>query len=213
MKRFENKEPIFLIILIMILVLGMILFFVFKDFNSIKIHWLIMDDNNMLTNTGELVVKRFTHPAQPVPMIWINPNKSEETYTLEMNMFVKSFVRPKIENVWWDNAPQLIPKYVDIPSGLKMCNNNGDKLDDKYLDDTIVKEIDYTLAHIKHYRTKTIEEYISKKCMRGWPIANCNTKEFTERYLNLKFFFDINELTIDKLYLANELKEKYNLSI
>lgn len=34
MKRFENKEPIFLIILIMILVLGIILFFVFKDFNK-----------------------------------------------------------------------------------------------------------------------------------------------------------------------------------
>lgn len=186
---------------------------VFKDFNSIKIHWIIMDDNNMLTNTGEPVVKRFSHPAKPIQMIWMNPNKPEETYSLEMNMFVKSFVKPKIENVWWDNAPQLIPKYLNKGCGLKMCNNKGDKLDDKYLDDTVVKEIDYTLAHIKHYRTKTIEEYISKKCTRAWPIVDCNDKDFVERYLNLNFFFDINEKTIDKIYLANDLKEKYNLNI
>lgn len=34
MKRFEDKEPILLIVLIMALIIGIILFFVFKDFNK-----------------------------------------------------------------------------------------------------------------------------------------------------------------------------------
>lgn len=184
---------------------------IFNDFNSIKIHWMMMDDNNMLTNNGDPVIKRFTHPAKPIPMVWTDPFKNTQEFGLEMNMFVKGLNRTKIKNVLWDDAPQLIP--ANEFSELKVCNNKGDKIDDKYIDDTLVREIDYTFAHIKHYRTKTIEEYISKKCTRAWPIVNCNDKSFVERYLNLNFFFDINEKTIDKIYLANDLKEKYNLNI
>lgn len=184
---------------------------IFNEFNSIKIHWMIMDDNNMLTNNGDPVVERFTHPAKPIPMVWTDPINNEKEFNLEMNMFVKSLNRTKIKNVYWNVAPQLVP--ANEFSELQVCNNRGIKIDNKYIDDTIIHDIDYTLAHIKHYRTKTIEEYISKKCTRAWPIENCNDKSFVERYLNLNFFFDINEKTIDKIYLANDLKEKYNLNI
>ena len=180
---------------------------IFNEFNSIKIHWMIMDDNNMLTNNGDPVVERFTHPAKPIPMFWMDPNNNEKKFDLEMNMFVKGLNRTKIKNVYWDNAPQLIP--ANECSELRVCNNRGNKIDDKYIDDTIIREIDYTLAHIKHYRTKTIEEYISKKCARAWPIENCNDKSFVERYLNLNFFFDINEKTIDKIFFQCYFKKNF----
>lgn len=183
---------------------------VFDNFNSIKINWLMMSDNNHLINTGEPVLKRFTQPAHDIPMTWSNqPGRK-----LVMNSFVKSFVRPGIPNTQWDNAPQLIPKTFDNIQ-LKICNNCGIELDKKYIDDTCldIPDIDYTLAYIKHFRTKTIEEYISNKCQKGWPIVNCNTKEWVQSYLNLGFFFDINEPTPEKKELARQLMEKYDIEL
>lgn len=196
---------------------------IFKDFTCIKIHWRMMDDNDQLINTGEPVVKRFTRAARPIPMIWHNPTNGF-TKTLEMNMFVKSFVKPGLKNVAWDNAPQPVPMlqekgkpieldFTKFEHGLVVCNNNGEKLEEKYTDETTVDDIDYTLAHIKHYRTKTIEEYISKKCSRSWPIEGCDDKNWAEKYLNLNFFFDINHRSPEKLILAEDLKEKYNLNL
>ena len=199
----------------------------FKDFTCIKIHWMVMDDNNQLINTGEPVVQRFTNPARPVPMNWYNKNTGEIIKQVEMNMFVKSFVKPKLKNVVWDDAPQPVPgiKIEDpnnppteediknIDHELVVCNNKGEALSQEYTDETTVDNIDYTLAHIKHYRTKTIEEYISKKCTRAWPIANCDNKEWAESYLNLSFFFDINEYHTNKLAVAEEMMKKYNLKL
>ena len=180
----------------------------FNNFNSIKIHWKIMGDSNQLINTGLPVLERLTEEGKNPPMVW----KKDPNRKITMNCFVKSFVRPNIPNTMWDTAPQLIPKdFNDIT--LKICDNKGSELDIKYIDDTCIDEIDYTLAHIKHFRTKTIEEYISKKCQKGWPIVNCNNKEFIESYLNMNFFFDINEKTPEKIELANQLMEKYNIKL
>lgn len=182
---------------------------IFDKFNSICINWKIMSDNNQLINTGLLVLERLTEVAHDVPMSW----KNQPGRQIVMNGFIKTFVRPNIKNTFWDNAPQLIPKDMNDEIFLKRCNNKGEELDKKYIDDTCLDEVDYTLAHIKHFRTKTIEEYITNKCQKGWPIVNCNNKEFVENYLNLKFFFDINERTPEKEELARQLMEKYNINL
>ena len=183
---------------------------VFENFNSICINWKIMTDNGQLINTGLPVLKRLTEVAHPIPMAWENqPGRN-----IEMNGFIKTFVRPNIPETFFDNAPQLIPKNLNSDIiYLKRCNNKGEELAKKYIDDTCLDEVDYTLAHIKHFRTKTIEEYISNKCQKGWPIINCNTKEFVEKYLNLGFFFDINEYTPEKGEFARQLMEKYNIKL
>lgn len=184
---------------------------IFENFNSIKIHWKIMGDSDQLINTGKPVLERLTKEGKNPTLTWEN----NPGVSMTMNTFVKSFVRPGIPKTRWDDAPQLIPTdFNDIY--LKLCNNKGEALDRKYVDDTCVLEIDYTLAHIKHFRTKTIEEYISNKCMRGWPIINrndCRSKEWIESYLNLDFFFSMNEFSQEKVDLAYQLMEKYNIKL
>ena len=171
---------------------------------------IIGDDSGQLINTNLPVLERLTEEVPySIPMTWSNQPGRE----IEMNGFFKTFVRPNIENTFWDNAPQLIPKNMNEKIYLKRCNNKGEELDKKYIDDTCLDEVDYTLAYIKHFRTKTIEEYILNKCQKGWPIVNCNNKEFIESYLNLGFFFDINERTPEKEELARQLMEKYNINL
>jgi len=183
---------------------------VFDDFNSIKINWLIMGDDNHLINTGEPLLERIKQPGKNPEQTW----KYDPDRILKMNYFVKSFVRPNIPETFWDDAPQLIPKDLNAEiQYLKLCDNKGMALDKKYIDDTCLDYTDYTLAHIKHFRTKTIEEYISNKCMKGWPIVDCDTKEFVESFLNLDFFFNINEKTPAKEALAKQLMEKYNINL
>ena len=186
---------------------------VFNDFNSIKINWKIMGDSDQLINTGEPVLQRLTKEGKNPEQSW----KPDPNRKIKMNYFVKSFVRPNIPETFWDDAPQLIPKNLNAEvQYLKLCDNKGDTLDQKYIDDTCLDYTDYTLAYIKHFRTKTIEEYISNKCMKGWPITtvnDCRSKEWIESYLNLDFFFSINEFTQEKLDLAYQLMEKYNINL
>ena len=65
--------------------------------------------------------------------------------------------------------------------------------------------IHYDLAYIKHFSTKTIEEWVKYKCRRG--VIDRNLDKFFEDYKG--YFFNINKVTSEKL---NYLKE-HNINI
>ena len=69
-----------------------------------------MSDSGQLINTNLPVLERLTEEVPySIPMTWSNQPGRE----IEMNGFFKTFVRPNIENTFWDNAPQLIPKNMN----------------------------------------------------------------------------------------------------
>ena len=86
-------------------------------------------------------------------------------------------------------------------------NNKGDnviKVNDKIF---MLQKINYDLSYIKHFTTKTIEEYINTKLIRG--VADRNMWQFSKSYKGLKRFFMHNDITPQKI---NFLK-KHNIDI
>ena len=61
----------------------------------------------------------------------------------------------------------------------------------------------YENAALNHYPTKTIEEFVTKKAKRGWPVQNLDSG-----LLNKDYFFAQNEWTQEKEDLYNELMSK-----
>ena len=83
--------------------------------------------------------------------------------------------------------------------------DNIDPLSEKIKPNAFISPIHYDLAYIKHFSTKTIEEWVKYKCRRG--VIDRNLDKFFEDYK--EYFFNINKVTPEKL---NYLKE-HNINI
>lgn len=146
----------------------------FNKFDVIHLNWMCYNDNNQVKDNGKPLSIRFTN-ALPL-------NDS-------VNKHVKSIVRGGLNiksYLYTDNAHT--PMYSD----LRYCNNCGDE--------TVAypwPEPNFEDAYIKHYVTKTIQEYINVKMKRGYAYYDPVIRpEF--RY-TLEKFFSSNEITQEKL--------------
>ncbi len=146
---------------------------VFRKFDSIRISWLCYDDNDHLKYEDKPVVERFTRPC--------SDNKVNEHY--------KSFFRTNISNLRFPNV-----HYSTEIS--EMCNNCGKKI--KWNKSTKLFPVTYEWAFIRHYCTKSLEEYITIKKKR-------RNKGSSERRLSQEFFWKYNSKTKEKVELMNKL--------
>ena len=159
----------------------------FNGFQAVKINWLCYGDNNLVTDDGRTMAERFTVPIQPLDFkIWNEPE----------NCHVKSFVRCGLGNLKFKNP--------HLPCGLKnVCDSDGNKSDEK---SPFSKPFRLDSVHLKHYVTKTIEEYLKYKVLRGLP----SRKQIeSKRILNTDYFFQRNERTPQKMeYIEKMASEK-----
>ena len=111
----------------------------FKNCQNIKFNWLLFSDDEKMLYDNKPIQERFTTAL----------------YNNTLNNHVKSTVRGRLPTNYWKGAgnPHTgINNYnCCSPSGIQISKNSPFNF-----------PYDYKYGFLKHYRTKTIEEYINK---------------------------------------------------
>ena len=143
----------------------------FNKCQSVFFNWIMYNDNNLVKYDSRTLGERFTHPSL----------KSTQG---------KSFVRGNIDN--------LIISTTHIP-GINIfhfCNSNGEFIYPKnFLSSTFERR---PKAYIKHYYTKTAEEFCYK-LKKGHAHFHKNHKNYQSSIKGrIKLFFKLNKKTNEK---------------
>jgi len=153
--------------------------------DNIKINWLIYSDNNLIYYEKKPLVERFTLP----------------NYETRGNIHIKSTIRGNLKTNYWNGTKDPHTSQNNYSS----CSSSGNII--KY-NSPFNDPPDYKFAFLKHYHTKTIEEFCNKiKRGRATKKLDFSQKEMLFR---IKMFFSINNKTKEKLAI---IQKKLNISI
>lgn len=153
------------------------------DCQAVLINWLCMTDNNLVKYDPRPLMERFTE-AMPLDRC--------VQYSFPDDCHVKSIIRGGLDISFGGN-----PHTTDTPliaynaSGVR-CENRPWQL------------MDYRIALIKHFTTKTIEEWCERKLKVGTP--DRDPSQFLPFYKDR--FFKINQMTPEKQAYLDSLKGK-----
>lgn len=146
----------------------------FNKYNKIILYWKIYGDNNMIYNNGMRLIDRF-----------VNESEMPDVKTFH-GRFGKNIVRGGLQELTNNNL--FTQDTHNIISISNTCDCNGNKFVLRYPDaDPIFGD-----AHINHYMTKTISEFMNQKYL-----GTDATYGFTR--CNFGYFFSINEITKEKI--------------
>lgn len=144
-----------------------------KGFNSILVNWMCFGDNGLLHKDDRPVVERFT---APIPL------------NSRVNEHVKSIVKTG-ERLFFSADPHRVQGNV-VPCD--DCQNSAPR-------DTPFKSPSFQVLYIRHYTTRTIEEYIKNRMFRG------AADQVKSPYAALERFYWFNEKTPEKVALATSM--------
>ena len=161
---------------------------IFDKCESIQLNWVHMSDNNYLLYENKSLNERF-------PEIGKNVVKNKKNIIC----FVKTIVRGHLKNINITHNHLLNGK-------LKSCNGFGEKGLNK--NRFLSTNPDYEFNFIRHYYTKSAQEFI-EKLNRG-DLLRGNNKRVID-WAIYKFFY-INKITLKKIeYIQKHLGNKYKL--
>ena len=146
----------------------------FKKCANIKINWLIFSDNDLLYYENISLQKRFTKPL----------------YQDKGNIFIKSTVRGNLKFNYW----RSMSNPHSSSNFLTACNSEGNIIDPTAFYNS---HISYEYSYLKHYSTKTIEEYCNKIKKGRADLLVKFDNETLKNYFNN--FFDRNKNTKEKI--------------
>lgn len=152
----------------------------FDGFDCIKVNWMMYTDNGLVVNDKRPLMDRFVTPMEYDKCVG---------YGFPENNHVKSIVRGRIGGFRWTGTPHT-PNI-----NIRYCTSSG-----KECDGSPFQEYDFTKAYIKHFMTKTIDEWINNKRIRG--VGDRSYATFNETY-DLDGFFKINDKTDEKVRYIN----------
>ena len=145
-----------------------------SDCQEVLVNWMTMTDNNLVRYDSRPLVERFREVMTPDRPI---------QYSFPDNCHVKSIIRGGLDIAFGGN-----PHVPDTPlvaynaSGIR-CQNSP------------FQPIDWSTAHLRHFTTKTIEEWMTRKMKVGTP--DREPSAFLPFYKDR--FFQINQMTEDKM--------------
>ena len=148
----------------------------YKICETIKINFLHYSDNEYLFYFNKSVQERFTTPL----------------YNNSNNKVVKSIVKGGLKKNYWKNsncAHTSLMKYIT-------CNSLGKII--KY--DSFIIPFNYTYAYLKHYMTKSVEEYCNK-VKRGEAFFNYLNFNDKRKKFKINKYFKFNKKTKNKIVL------------
>lgn len=162
---------------------------IFNSFCVIKLNWLNYGDNDMLYNDRRGVLERFKYPL-PIYRITVSgyPNYN-----------IKSIIRghQKIKTNKEDIGFIFFNAHgVDM---YPCCNNNGDLLP---VTSYGTSPINYEMAYLRHYATKTAREFCNK-LKRGYPDQIFDKTKWENLIVNK--FFSINDVTPEKVQIFKDV--------
>ena len=156
---------------------------IFDNYNLIHINELIFGDSGNIKYENKPLVERFTVPVQPI--------NYKKTFDFPENCHVKSIVRGGLDHVEWKATPHT-------PSNeMRCCNSIGQpcRSNSPFVIPYVHKNI-----ILRHYKTKSLEEYYETKVKRGYPDGN---KDFFKKNNWINEFFTENDITDEKLKFIN----------
>ena len=141
----------------------------FDDCDVVGFNWKIYGDNKLVYYENKTLFERF---------------HGQESY---YHSLIKSCVRGGLKQIYFKN-PHAPYKGVDT-----ICNTNGHALGG-YINSNVTS---FYYAYIRHYFSKTAEEYITKLSKS---FADIKEGDFGGRiYVRIVAFFEYNEITPEKL--------------
>ena len=137
----------------------------------VSLNWMTMTDSGLVHYDDRPMAERFTEGT-------------DESFAI--NRHVKSFVRSGINGISFNdphipNAPTL------------QCEN---VLHERIKQIPVQPKVIHSVAYIKHYNTKTAEEWATLKMRRLSPCGDKYNSEMKAK--NVEYFFSINERTAEK---------------
>ena len=156
---------------------------IFDNCQSIKVNWLMFTDNNLIYYENKPMEERFTS-------------------SLKISKVMKSIVRGNLNINFWVKAKNVHTSYY----GFQSCFPSGKPIIIDPSNERYTKYGEKEYAYLKHYNTKTIEEFINK-ILKG----RANNFDSGPNYINsfLNHFFRINKKTKEKL---DYIKKRLNIS-
>jgi len=146
------------------------------DFDCVKVNWMIYTDNNMIENDGRPVNERLKTPMDYDKKVGFN---------FPQNNHTKSIVKCKTDNfeIGWNPHVPIITK--------KICNADGVAINNS----SPFTPYTFENAYLKHFSTKTIDEFIHGKMVRG---LGDRTHANYMKIVPINEFFKINDMTPEK---------------
>ena len=138
--------------------------------DCVMVPWMVMTDNNLIRNDHRPLMERFTERADYISL-------------------GKCIIRSGIDGV-------RFTKSVHVPyhPTLRCVSPAGFPCQQKRQ-----QQPEYIVAYLKHFSTKTIEEWLTNKWGKG--AAGISYEVFKEKYAD--YFFTINERTPEKEEFIN----------
>ena len=152
----------------------------FQKCDVILINWVVYGDNDLLLYEEGPITKRFT----------------KGSFNASDNRFVKSIIKGNIKyNPWDTDQTSHRPHHHKYT-----CSYDGERI--KTFND-VIKPPKIKNVYLKHYATKTVEEFITNKFKRGYTSVYRPKSEWVDN------FFKINKVTQEKI---KYLEEKLNMT-
>ena len=161
---------------------------IYNEYDVLHINELIYGDSEKLRYENIPLTQRFTKPVQPIDY--------KRTFNFPENCHVKTIVRGGLDKVSWNGTPHT------PTNTLKCCNAAGEPCKSN---SPFVIPYCYKNVCLRHYKTKTLEEYYEIKVKRGYPDGN---KDLFKNRSWIDEFFKENVKTKEKLEFINELLER-----
>jgi len=158
----------------------------FEDYDMVHINWMCYGDNEHLCYEDKPVQERFKNPVKPYNF--------RVKYPFAENCHIKSVIRGYIDDIkieWKRNSHT--PDTV-----LACCDSRGREIENSF---SPFCDYDFSVAYLKHYTTKSVEEYC-EKIARGFPDMTPNN--FDEQHDMAERYFRYNKKTQEKLDMIKE---------
>lgn len=159
----------------------------FKKCSSLIINWKYYGDNNNLYYKPKPLKERFTKPFYFSKK---QKNKNKLLYGAS-----KSIVRGGL-NITWAHFPHFL-------KNKNICRPNGNIIK------TPLSRPQYSIAYIKHFVTKSTEEYADKLIKGTVNSKQANTNKLKIRRIK-KYYFLFNKITRKKIDL---FEKKFNIKL
>jgi hypothetical protein len=150
----------------------------------IHLNWMVYDDNGMVNNSNLPLFERFKTPMMYDKCV---------AYEFPENFHIKSIIRGGLKDIKWVASP-----HTPVNKNYTCCNDVGSEVVSYYP----FSKISFEDAYIRHFNTKTIEEYCLKM-KRGFPDQEINLEKI-KICLN-RVFFRINEITKEKIDVVKKM--------
>ena len=158
------------------------------DCQVVLCNWLCMTDNNLVYYDDRPLMERFTEPM---------PLDKCVQYNFPDDCHVKSIIRGGINDLRFGGNPHT------TDTALRAYTASRRKTENRPW-----QPMDFTMAYLKHFTTKTIQEWCERKLKVGTP--DRDPKNFLPCYRDR--FFKINKVTKDKLDYLESIGVVYESS-